>query len=80
DFSNTSTSKTFVFNPQSANIGTRTITLKVTAGNFSSERVLKLKLVDTYPNGRTDTNGNGISDSKESGNSDNELPAGTNKK
>ncbi|CAB5502085.1 hypothetical protein THERMOT_1551 [Bathymodiolus thermophilus thioautotrophic gill symbiont] len=80
DFSNTSTSKTFVFNPQSANIGTRTITLKVTAGDFSSERVLKLKLVDTYPNGRTDTNGNGISDSKESGNSDNELPAGTNKK
>ncbi|OIR25383.1 cadherin repeat domain-containing protein [Bathymodiolus thermophilus thioautotrophic gill symbiont] len=80
DFSNTSTSKAFVFNPQSANIGTRTITLKVTAGDFSSERVLKLKLVDTYPNGRTDTNGNGISDSKESGNSDNELPAGTNKK
>ncbi|OJA03561.1 cadherin repeat domain-containing protein, partial [Bathymodiolus thermophilus thioautotrophic gill symbiont] len=80
DFSNTSTSKTFVFNPQSVNTGTRTITLKVTAGDFSSERVLKLKLVDTYPNGRTDTNGNGISDSKESGNSDNELPAGTNKK
>ncbi|AYQ56272.1 hypothetical protein MS2017_0533 [Bathymodiolus thermophilus thioautotrophic gill symbiont] len=80
DFSNTSASKTFVFNPQSTNIGTRTITLKVTAGDFSSERVLKLKLVDTYPNGRTDTNGNGISDSKESGNSDNELPAGTNKK
>ncbi|CAB5499113.1 hypothetical protein THERMOT_979, partial [Bathymodiolus thermophilus thioautotrophic gill symbiont] len=80
DFPNTSTNKTFVFNPQSANIGTRTITLKVTAGDFSSERVLKLKLVDTYPNGRIDTNGNGISDSKESGNSDNELPAGTNKK
>ncbi|CAB5499772.1 cadherin repeat domain-containing protein [Bathymodiolus thermophilus thioautotrophic gill symbiont] len=80
DFSNTSTNKTFVFNPQSANIGTRTITLKVTAGDFSSERVLKLKLVNTYPNGRIDINGNGISDSKESGNSDNELPAGTSKK
>ncbi|CAB5496990.1 hypothetical protein THERMOT_613 [Bathymodiolus thermophilus thioautotrophic gill symbiont] len=80
DFSGTNTNKTFVFNPQSVNVGTRTITLKVTTGDFSSERVLKLKLVDTYPNGRTDTNSNGISDSKESGNSNNELPASTNKK
>ncbi|AYQ56898.1 hypothetical protein MS2017_1199 [Bathymodiolus thermophilus thioautotrophic gill symbiont] len=80
DFSNTSTNKTFVFNPQSVNVGTRTITLKVTAGDFSSERVLKLKLVDTYPNGRTDINGNGISDSKELRNSNNELLTTTNKK
>ncbi|CAB5498614.1 hypothetical protein THERMOT_897, partial [Bathymodiolus thermophilus thioautotrophic gill symbiont] len=80
DFSNTSTNKTFVFNPQSVNVGTRTITLKVTAGDFSSERVLKLKLVDTYPNGRTDINGNGISDSKELRNSNNELLTVTNKK
>ena len=80
DFSNTSTNKTFVFNPQSVNVGTRTITLKVTAGDFSSERVLKLKLVNTYPNGRTDINGNGISDSKELRNSNNELLTTTNKK
>ncbi|CAC9593773.1 hypothetical protein [uncultured Gammaproteobacteria bacterium] len=70
----------FVFNPANIDIGILTITLKATANTHSSERVLKLELVDTRPSDWTDVNNNGISDSEESGHSNNELLAGTNKK
>ncbi len=70
----------FVFNPANIDIGILTITLKATANTHSSERVLKLELVDTRPSDWTDVNNNGISDSEESGHSNNELLAGTDKK
>ena len=75
--SNTSTSVTFA---PSASVGTRAIKFQVTAGDYSSERILKLKLVDSYPNGRVDENGNGIADDKETGHNSNELLAGEGKK
>ncbi|OIR23800.1 cadherin repeat domain-containing protein [Bathymodiolus thermophilus thioautotrophic gill symbiont] len=73
---------TFVFDPSSLDIGTKTIKLKVTAGDLSSTRVLQLQLVASYPNDRVDVNSNGIADDKEARYSGHEfeLLAGTNKK
>ncbi|WP_158009377.1 JDVT-CTERM domain-containing protein, partial [Bathymodiolus thermophilus thioautotrophic gill symbiont] len=63
-----------------ADVGTRTIKLKVTIGDYSSERVLKLKLVESHPTDWKDKNNNGINDSKEIGHHNNELLVGENKK
>ncbi|SGZ98820.1 hypothetical protein BTHERMOSOX_1737 [Bathymodiolus thermophilus thioautotrophic gill symbiont] len=63
-----------------ADVGTRTIKLKVTIGDYSSERVLKLKLVESHPTDWKDKNNNGINDSKEIGRHNNELLVGENKK
>ena len=78
---NSNNDNIFVFNPNSLDIGTQTIKLKVTIGNAFVERVLQLKLVENYPANWSDTNGNGVSDNKESGDTLNQqLPAGANKK
>ncbi len=70
----------FVFDPANTDTGILTITLKATTDTHSSERVLRLELVDNHPSDWIDVNSNGISDSKESEHGNNELLAGMSKK
>jgi hypothetical protein len=66
--------------PANTDAGILTITLKATTDTHSSERVLRLELVDNHPSDWIDVNSNGISDSKESEHGNNELLAGMSKK